>query len=202
MHNLRYNEGKGTGPRNTDMQATATRRLAASPRSPCLRAAGRRQQLLPPSPSLLLHTAPPRRLRLDRRRSAWPPAATAVPAPHGIPGASAAAAKPAKRRLAALLAPLSDPAANAKLLALCTGERAADGTQIPFAAPDGPLPMLQVYAGLAPIPCRPVTASPPCATRPSAAQMLGSVATLMHESYLAVYLTDVLHMSHTQVRLF
>lgn len=30
--------------------------------------------------------------------------------------------------------------------------------------------------------------------------MLGSVATLMHESYLAVYLTDVLHMSHTQVR--
>ena len=29
--------------------------------------------------------------------------------------------------------------------------------------------------------------------------MLGSVATLMHESYLAVYLTDVLHMSHTQV---
>lgn len=32
-----------------------------------------------------------------------------------------------------------------------------------------------------------------------AAQMLGSVATLMHESYLAVYLTDVLHMSHTQV---
>lgn len=34
---------------------------------------------------------------------------------------------------------------------------------------------------------------------PPAAQMLGSVATLMHETYLPVYLSDVLHLSNTKV---
>ena len=30
--------------------------------------------------------------------------------------------------------------------------------------------------------------------------MLGSVATLMHETYLPVYLSEVLHLSNTKVR--
>lgn len=103
------------------MQATALRRLAASSRQPCLCSTGRQQRLPPKAPPLLLSAAPLRRLRLDRRRSAWLPAATAAPAPHGIPEAPAVQPKPGKKRLAALLAPLRDPAANAKLLALCTG---------------------------------------------------------------------------------
>ena len=97
--------------------------MAASSCPPCFCTASMRQPLPSRALPLALRVAPPRRLRLDRCRSAWPLAATAVPAQHGIPDASAAQPNAGKRQLAVLLAPLSDPAANAKLLALCTGTR-------------------------------------------------------------------------------
>ncbi|EFN58148.1 hypothetical protein CHLNCDRAFT_141928 [Chlorella variabilis] len=67
---------------------------------------------------------------------------------------------------------LHDPVCNRKLIALSTGT-----------------------------PCRPGQAPPIAAVRPAAlapAQMLSSIATLLHDTYLPLYMSDVLHMSNTK----
>jgi hypothetical protein len=77
--------------------------------------------------------------------------AVAVPQGKGRSGSSNGGAAAAPSKLTQLLTPFSDPAANSKLLSLCT------------------------------------------------AQMLCSVATLIHDTYLPVYLSDVLHLSNSKV---
>lgn len=100
---------------------SASNPALALPRVTALRPALQRCSLLP-------QRALPRALAVQRRRCrrAVQTAAAAVP----VPGASAAVEVTPQRAegkgrpgLAALLTPFSNPAANAKLLALCVGER-------------------------------------------------------------------------------
>ena len=101
------------------------------------------------------------------------------PLPVPLRAASAAAsqpaepAKPAPTGLRALFTPLSDPACNARWPLLCCWH-ADQHTAEPLAA------------------CRLIALC--------TAQMLCSVATLIHDTYLPVYLQDQLGMSNSKVR--
>ncbi|KAL4436676.1 hypothetical protein ABPG75_003815 [Micractinium tetrahymenae] len=122
---------------------------------------------LPPAPTLvpghdgraIRLLAGGQRQQSRRRCKQWavPPRAAdaAVPSPEPLAADGTAPAggqhKAHQGRLAALLHPFSDPAANSKLLALCS------------------------------------------------AQAMSSVSTLLTETYLPVYLSDVLHLSHTKI---
>lgn len=104
-----------------------------------------------------------------------------------------------KRGLAAVLSPLSDRRANGKLLALCACELGRAGYLRPVSFLLHPCAPACATAASA-LPPDPVC--PPFPAQPSlrAAQSLASVATLMHELYLPIYLTDQLGCSHTQAR--
>lgn len=125
-----------------------------------------------------------------------PCAAAATPPAVDDAPAAKAPLSPHHRRggLSGLLHPFRDPAANGKLLALCTG----GGGEVAGTCACTELPST-VATGIAARPPR----LPPrllLARIPYAAQALGSVATLMHETYLPVYLSDTLHLSHTKAR--
>lgn len=105
------------------MLACTTRRpaaLAAAPRAPLLPVGSLSQRCAP-----LTQVVPRACIRKRRsERCVLPPLAAAVPsdALKSVAPAEEAAGRP-KKGLGAMLAPFSNPQANARLLALCTGER-------------------------------------------------------------------------------
>ena len=110
----------------------------------------------------------------------------------------AAAAEQQKTGWLGVFHPLSDPALNSKLLMLCTGE----GRGRRGASPT-PSCCHQVAARRPPVRHWPpqLHHTPVQSPRvPAAAQMLSSVATLLHDTYLPLFMSEVLHMSNTRVR--
>lgn len=119
--------------------------LLPAPRAPLPPVVHRRCQGAHPQPQQHLEQQQHVRQRRHQRQQlavcrAAGAAEAAAPLPDdaGQPAAAAAAAPP-KKGWAAQLTPLSDPAANHKLLALSTGEGLRDGTK---SMPCSPVPLV------------------------------------------------------------
>lgn len=161
--------------------------------------------LSPPPPARPLLQPRQRRAALGVVLAA--PSAEAAP-DEGGPKAQggAASAKAGSNGLADMLSPLSNPAANAKLLAISTG---GHGTCSKYprtlrlgSRADLTGPQLLYVGDTCSMHAQLPSTHVPAALPPHvllAAQCLSSIATLLHDTYLPLFMSEVLGMSNTKV---